>query len=194
MMIYTSKQLLKLAVELRNLEPDLDRWNDETFRENPPRLQRLLMIKSLCKAFDIPNINNLFSGDFISEKSSNYISFANEVDSKITILFGGKPEYSTIGTVDFFKWPYRRMLNYRCRIEGLFSINNTVLLPNSLDFYIIPMTEKIHASIIEHLPPLEKFLCDIIDPLGNSFEEVYLIEEYAFPKNIDLKELDIKFM
>jgi len=194
MNIYTSEHLLKLTVELRNLEPDLKRWNTHTFRNNPPRLQRLLMINALCKVFDILDIDSLFSGDFIIENADNYVSFTNEVDTKITELFGGAPEYSTIGTVEFFKWPYRRMLNYRCRIEGLFSINNTVLLPNSLDFYIIPITEKINASIIDNIAPLEKFLCDIIDPIGNSFEEVYLIEEYGFPKNIDLEDIDLKFM
>ena len=194
MKIYTSKYLLKLAVELRNLEPDLKRWTTNIFKENPPRLQRLLMINTLCKVFRISDIDSLFSGDFIDENVDNYISFANEVDTEITKLFGSTPEYSTIDTVEFFKWPYSRMLNYRCRIEGLFSINNTMLLPNSLDFYIIPITEKINASIINNLAPLEKFLCDIIDPTGNSFEEDYLIKEYGFPKDIDLDDLDLKFM
>ena len=190
-MIYTSKDLLKIAVELRDLEPNLAKWDKDYFKDNPPRLQRLLMVDSLCKAFNIENIESLFNGDFILRNHNNYKAFANEIDEKIALLFNEKPEYSTISTVDFFKWPYRRTLNYRCRVEGLFSINNTMLLPNSLDFYVVPMTEKINNSIIENLSALEKFLCDIIDPIGNSFEEEYLIEEFNFPKNINLKEIDL---
>ena len=193
-MIYTSKHLLKLAVQLRDLEPNFMKWNTDSLHGNPPRLNRLLMIKSLCKAFNIEDEKSLFSGDFISGNAENYVRFADEIDEKLTKLFGESPEYSLSGTVDFFKWPYRRTLNYRCRIEGLLSINNTMLMPNSLDFYIVPMTDKINDSITENLATLEKFLCDMIDPIGNSFEEEFLIEEYGFPKEVDLDKLDLKFM
>ena len=190
--IVSAKELLCGFLELRSLAPDMTKWTEAGFADNPPRLYRLQRLKSLFKAFKIAwDTQSFINGGFINHKNAKYKLLWQELDSALPSIPAGYPFHKS--TADELPNCFEILLSYRERVESVLVFSDGTLAASGLFKYAHRKIKSINRGIAKIIASIDDLLSSFISPEGRTFTIDKLVKDYGYP-DVDLNTIDMDFM
>lgn len=193
-MILSAKDVLKLFLELTELSPNIDEWDEKHFSDNPPRFYRFRQLKILFDVYSLGSFKDFINGDFIEnrplEQFKQLIIRVNQLEKEY-LPEESLGNYTEKNNLDHFmlEYMFKYLMSYRLTLNKALNFNGGVLEFSGLFrfaiFQIGHLNEVIHKEVIS----IDEILSFIISPGGESFSVDELVSKYGFP-NVDIKEID----
>jgi hypothetical protein len=191
----TAQDFIKIYIELKALSPVAEKWSEEYFHDNPPRLVRLNQLVSLKKAFGInENWAQFDRADFIVRfPIEAYDSLKQKIKHLKNTESWNKQPFEKFIYADMVKI-FRLFVKFLAIERELMESTTWFSLTYSLgqmygyeqtNSYFTPTKSKKTKAMIEDL-------AFMIDPLNLSFSESELISKYGYLK-VDLEDIDLAY-
>jgi len=194
MKLITEKELLTIFLELYSMDNSPKNWSIEKFLDKPNRLYRLHMINSLMKAFNVEcTYKEFIDGEFITDTQLNKW---NDFKKNIEKTPLNKEEFngSKLETkLTDIKLIYSCLINYRLNAQVLLTSNDLIYASSGEFGRFVNLMNNISKNLYKELQKIDAVLCFCINPLGISFSEQELINNYEFPK-INILDIDMECM
>jgi hypothetical protein len=184
--IFTARDLLYGFLELRGLTPELDKWTEENFADNPPRLFRLRRLQALFWAFEIPwDPASFRKGEFIAPENPLYNPLLTQVaeEQKESVKHGFGPRAHQL------PYCFETLLNYRERVESVLQFSSGVLEASGLYRFAHKKAGELNHIIREHIGCIDDILVGLIYPAAKTFTVEELTRDYNFP-DVNLSKID----
>ncbi len=183
--IITANNILETFFKLLSLSPEVDKWSEEEFKDNEPRLYRYLQLISLLKAFNIPlNIQSFINGDFIDSEDQKYkktMMYMGENSKPPCCMMNGK----------YLQRAFTRMLDYRMKVNDLINYNAGVYLASGEYKYACMKINGLNRVIKDNLSEYDKILLSIISPEQQTYTIDDMTQNFDYP-DVDFDEIDWK--
>lgn len=198
--IYKGLDLLEKVLEFKAMTPDKEHWNEQTLRNNPPRLIRFRQIQSLAQAFLIKGldgqhtIQSILTGDFIKDRTvTDYAEVFALIEEVVREKEGETSKYSSTSTT-LLGMPYQQLINYKQHLLEILEFNSGWLEAGSIHArFSIYLTDSITKNLAGKYDQLDKALELFINPGKLSFTRAELIAQYNFPFD-NLHDIDMEYM
>jgi hypothetical protein len=193
----TARSLLRRFVELRVLTPDFDDWTEDRLLGNPPSRYRLLQLRALFRAFEIPWKPASFArGGFIDSESPRYASLYARLRSDLETIWPTKEkpptaleERALYGRASELPRCFEILLSYRQKVQPILWFLSGVLSASGLRAYAFRKAAQMNHIIRENIPLIEDILIAFISPEAKAFSIERLVEELDYPE-ADLQKVD----
>jgi hypothetical protein len=181
----TAVDLLHRFLELRGYTPDLDRWSEECFNDNPPRLYRLRQLKAIFRAFEIPWDPAAFmEGKFFLRDSVRYAPVLERAAAELPETMAGP-----FGTVHQLPKCFEILLEYREKVERALAYSSGFQVAAGLYAFAVRKTRQLNRVIRDNLSVVDDVLTACISPEAMTFTIDELARSYGYP-DVDLHEID----
>ncbi len=195
----TAITLIYNILDLERLLPNIDDWELEKQKGNPPRYVRLQQIDALFKVFTpsyykdgdiVTGVWNFMEGQFILSRGINeYNKVIKVMDKEINA--SDRSFEKEVWDLYHIQHNYRDLLRFKKSISQVKSHNSGMMEMSYPYFYSYLASNKILDKI--NCDEIDKFLSLVIDPLGRSFTVEELIRDYNYPKD-NLGDIDFDWM
>lgn len=185
-MIISAIELLHKFLEFKLLA-EVEEWEEETLKTNPPRYYRFKQLEALFKAYELGNLKDFGTGDFISDREDeDFEMVVDNIKEEIT----KEIEDTSTSTIEIL---FEELINYRLLVSRLMNFPNQTIASNSILSFPSIKAQQINEAIKEKVVAIDKCLALIISPSRKSFTLEELQNTYEYP-NIDLDELDAEYL
>lgn len=179
----SAHDLIRTFLDLQDLSPEVDKWSEEHFADNPPRLIRLRRLKALFRAFGISWGPESFKiGRFIQHENPLYSPLLERAaEARISVTASGLHNYFEI------------LFNYLQTVQGLRSFSSGVICASGFTAYAHTTAWTVTKAVLESVKGVEDDLAFVIDPEGRTFTMEMLIAEFDYP-DANLSEIDMDWL
>jgi len=185
----TTKDILRIFLELLSLSENIDEWSEENFEDNEPRLLRFQQLMALLKAFNIPtDIHSFVNGSFINGLDKRY-------DKIREYMMRNNHTKYTVGNIlgDDIDLAFAYMLEYRIKLNKALTHNQQILLASHSMRYAYFQVSFMDRAIKENLEEYDKFLAWIISPENENIPMEKMVESFGYP-DVDMSEIDFEYI
>jgi hypothetical protein len=188
------KLFWQLFFELYAFEPNLKNWEEERLIDEPIKLYRLQMLKSLLRAFSIEvNINDFLKGIHI-----NQMHVARWSDFKLRKLSKVKSQLRSLETQEITSTEelqsiFQSAIAYRMQAQLLFSSNDHIYAASGNFLFYLRAMNHINKKLNNELSMLNDYLIFCLNPNQLKLKKRELMKNYNFPK-VNLLDLDLDAM
>lgn len=192
--------IFKLFFELKALSPNISLWNNEFFKDNPPRLFRYKMIISILNFLEL-DIDSFINGTFLKKDdiklNRQIIDKLNNKHASIVSDFFNSSTFKD----ELDKSTFEQSIDYLfCRLfeykELLYMVENfnsgaLVVAPYySLSFLL---TNEISKQINQKSIIIDEILLLLLLQGKSKINIKELIRQYDYPQ-VDLTEVDLEYI
>jgi hypothetical protein len=185
----TARDLLRLFLELRRLQPDMRQWSEVGLTGDPPLDYRSEQLFVLFRAFGIDGGPDSFTeGKFIALQSPRY-------DSLIARLATEMPSAVEHGLEDArfdLRWMFAWLLEYRERVEATLSFPAGLLAASGLGFIAYQKAVELTRVIQANVASIDDILIAVISPEGKTHAVDQLARDYGYP-DVNLSAIDAEW-
>lgn len=180
---YTREDFLNWYLDALQLVPDQEKWNEELWRENPPRFYRFLRLYALAQGLGIEcPLRDVAEGKFIKMPLGNYQSAC----AKIWSLYAGcdTPVKLHAEDMGLFKaeFAFSQFLGLRVALEKVLRFNSGMLeCGTGVTMYTFLGIDRMTTELAPHAKPIDEILCEFLAPHNPRLNEEFLLKEFGFP-------------
>jgi len=185
----TSKDILRIFLELLSLSNNIDEWSVEEFKDNEPRLLRYQQLIALFKAFKLPtDVKSFVNGSFIDGTNEKYVK------TRAYMMQNNHTKY-TVGNIigDDIDMAFAYMLEYRMKLNTVLSHNQQILLASHSMRYAFFQINMLDRKIKENIEKYDAFLARVISPENENISIEEMVQSFAYI-DVDMSEIDFKYM
>ena len=196
----TGLTLIEKVLDFERKTHDKSEWTFEKQKDNPPRFIRLQQLNVLLKyftpeIFDPINIalglDNLIKGQFILRRETGiYNNLFNEMDTVLQTKYPSFPKEEW--NLEYLQRHYTRIVLFKKNINTLLMFNSGILEASYVFLYSIVMIEEFAKKL--DTTYIDNFLSLVIDPLGRIVSMDRLIQDYNYPTDDDVFNVDIEWL
>lgn len=179
----SAHDLVRLFLDLQTMSPEIERWSEDHFADNPPRLIRLRRLMGIFRAFGIPWGPESFKiGSFIQHENPLYAPLLERAaEAGRSVAASGLHNYFEI------------LFSYLQKVEELRSFSSGLLCASGFTAYAHSTAWTVTKTVLESVKGIEEDLAFILDPEGRTFTVEELIAEFDYP-DANLSELDMDWL
>jgi hypothetical protein len=197
---FQAKHIIEYYEELRGLTPDIESWEPELLKSNPPRYYRLLRLMALLDAFGIGSeyIKDINKGTFIENRPladykkilTDYNDWQGTEENKKLLSYSRHSTRElTHEAIQNLYFHIYQFLNTVKRLQYV-SVQKTYIGDRLHQSYIYSRTKDfLNEKNLEFLDHLKFYLYSILDPYNRNFKKQDLIKLYKFP-DVNIHEID----
>jgi hypothetical protein len=191
---YTREDFLNWYLDALLLVSDLKKWNEELWRENPPRFYRFLRLYALGQGLglDCP-LRDVGDGKFLKPPFGNYQSACDKISAvfPVTGLDGSSIQFHAEDMwVIEAQWVFSKFFTFRLALQRVLKFNSGMLECGSGGFkFTYFATEKLARGLQPQAKQVDEILCEFLAPHNPRLSEQVLVEEYGFPV-VSLRHID----
>ena len=182
-------QLLFAFLDLLSYEKDLNKWSEEEFSDNPPRLYRLQIVNALMKALNLTcSYADFLKGEFITEENLPSTTALRQQLALICEYLSIKS--NSTWSVTKAKFVFDNLIQYRLRLLNLFDFGSGVIA--SSGYYRVPflVSTTFNDKLKEPIENLNQLIVLFFNSEKLYYSKATLIEKFGFP-DVDLREVDM---
>jgi hypothetical protein len=182
---YNRGDFLNWYLDAFLLVPDPKKWNEELWRENPPRFYRFLRMYALAQGLGLEcPLHEVAAGKFIRGPLSTY---RNAWDKLVNLSGFPLPlaEFSNLCPGVAFS----KLFQFRVAFERVLKFNSGVYECGGTFKCVYLATERMLRQLKPQTIPLDETLCEFIAPHNPQLSKALLVEKYGFP-DVDVEGID----
>lgn len=184
------QDLLQLFLDLSLIEPNYGLWSETYFIEKQPILIRFKKLNALLSAVNC-NLSTFVNGEFLEDDDPELLeAILFEINKTYPKLIKRLNEYEVVNTKKL-NFLFKRLLEYRMKVELLFDCNSNVLAVSGFHTLPINLTYQINKKIKRQTNIIENILVLLVEPMFCMVTFEMLVKNFDYP-DVDLDEIDLE--
>jgi hypothetical protein len=181
-------------LEFQGLTPNKLSWNPSALADNPPRLIRYQRLGAILAAFGIKtDLASFDKGKFINEKDPAYEALLSRARKECPDALSSSMERRGTDFRSQLGGLFRRLLEYRMRLEPALSFARGTMEASGLYVYALEKAETLNRAIRSHLGIVDDLLAELISPTDASIAVDELARRHGYPLG-DRFEIDLDWL